>query len=231
MVLFINDRPVKFTTDHQVSRKNRKKAEVILPSSRKFRAIEEWEKHVVIPDAGKETLVKFFQQIKELKKFNFKSATFLVNDFNVVKNVLEKEYKLLDAAGGVILNQLGEVLMIYRLGKWDLPKGKAEKGETIRQTAQREVEEECSISVSLREKVFVSYHTYLHKNQRVLKRTFWYEMDLVSDELMKPQKEEDIEEIRWMNRSEMHKALKKSYRSIAHVLDNMLAQDLSFSKG
>ncbi|MEK9830598.1 MAG: NUDIX hydrolase, partial [Schleiferiaceae bacterium] len=39
--------------------------------------------------------------------------------------------KALTAAGGWVKNGRGEVLWIYRLGHWDLPKGKLESGENM----------------------------------------------------------------------------------------------------
>ncbi len=143
---------------------------------------------------------------------------------------LLKQYTVVDAAGGVILNDEGKVLMIHRMGKWDLPKGKGEKKESHKETAEREVQEECNIHVDILDDFIISYHTYLHKNQRVLKRTYWYKMRLVSDTHMKPQKEEAIEDIQWMNRSKMHKALLNSYSSIAWVLNKCLKQELEFAE-
>jgi 8-oxo-dGTP pyrophosphatase MutT (NUDIX family) len=228
MVLFINDRPVHLIKNFSSKQKNY--GTVILDFS-KQNNIKEWRKKVLYPNATNENIVEFFKSIKTIKKFGFKSLTFVVEDIESAKQAIFDQYELLDAAGGVVLNENKHVLMIYRLGVWDLPKGKAENGETIQETAQREVEEECSIEVSLRKEFYISYHTYLHKNRRVLKRTYWYNMDLVSDANMAPQKEENIEKIKWMNRKQMHKAMLLTYSSIQNVLDHVLSQELNFSKG
>jgi 8-oxo-(d)GTP phosphatase len=229
MVLFINDRPI-YLIDEFDSKKNKNYGTVIL-DFQKQKNIKVWKKKVLYPNATEENLIEFFKAIKSIKKFDFKSLTFVVKDLEKAKNAIFSQYELVDAAGGVVLNAKNQVLMIYRLGVWDLPKGKAENDETIIETAKREVEEECNIEISVREDFYISYHTYLHKNKRVLKRTYWYKMDLISDAKMTPQKEENIEKIKWMNRSNMHGALLNSYASIIYVLNHMLSQELSFSKG
>ena len=37
-------------------------------------------------------------------------------------------FKNIEAAGGVVINPENKIIFIHRLGKWDLPKGKIEKG-------------------------------------------------------------------------------------------------------
>ncbi|MCR9065692.1 MAG: NUDIX domain-containing protein [Cytophagales bacterium] len=231
MVIFINDRPLYFIEKSQIDNKPLTKFETVVSDRIQIESLNTWKKKVIIPHADYELLSAFFSAIKTLKKFSFKAATFIVKDIADVNRCIQEQYKIINAAGGVILNDESKVLMIYRKGKWDIPKGKADKGEEMIQTAEREVEEECSITVKVLPDYYISYHTYLHKNQRVLKRTYWYKMTLISDAKMKPQKEEDIEEIRWMNRAEMHKALDNSFSSIEHVLNTVLSQELSFSKG
>lgn len=109
--------------------------------------------------------------------------------------------------------------MIYRLKKWDLPKGKKEKGEKYKHTAVREVEEECNITVKLGAKICTTWHTYTMNKRAMLKKTKWYLMESVDDSRMKPQVAEDIEEIRWMNPKEVYHALEHSYKSINHVFE------------
>lgn len=228
MVIFINDRPI-YLVDGQPE--TNKKFDTIISDISMIKGLKEWRKKVLIPNANNQLITAFFKTIKEIKKFDFKSLTFYVDDIELAKTAIFEEYKIVNAAGGLVLNNESKILMIHRLGKWDLPKGKAEKGETIRETALREVEEECNVKVSLIDKYYISYHTYLHKNQRVLKRTYWYQMNLISDANMAPQENEGIDDVRWMNASEMYKALHKSYPSILNVAKNMLCQELSFSKG
>ena len=107
--------------------------------------------------------------------------------------------------------------MIYRMKRWDLPKGKKESGEKYKQTAIREVEEECNVDVQLGNKLCTTWHTYTMNRNSMLKKTRWYVMDLVDDSKMKPSLEEDIEELRWMTQKEAYHALENSYNSIRFV--------------
>lgn len=109
--------------------------------------------------------------------------------------------------------------MIYRQKKWDLPKGKKENGETSKDTAVREVEEECNISVRLGRKICTTWHTYTMNKNSMLKRTRWYAMELLDDSRMRPSVEEDIEEAKWMSQKEVYHALENSYNSIRFVFE------------
>ena len=146
------------------------------------------------------------------------SLTISAEDYDGIKIYFRKKFKIIKAAGGIIRKK-DKLLMIYRMKKWDLPKGKRESGETNRQTAVREVNEECNVEVKLGKKICTTWHTYKLNKKSILKKTKWYAMDLVRDSKMKPSLEEDIEELRWMSRKETSKALENSYNSIQFVLD------------
>ncbi len=137
------------------------------------------------------------------------------SDFNNYKMGLE----IIEAAGGMVLNTQGEILMIYRRGFWDLPKGKIESGETTEICAIREVQEETGIkSLEIIEKLQVTYHTYTLGNKTILKPSHWFKMIHTDNEKTIPQAEEDITEIRWMNQKEVTTILNKSYESIRELL-------------
>ncbi|MGN6645909.1 MAG: NUDIX hydrolase, partial [Cytophaga sp.] len=121
-------------------------------------------------------------------------------------------------AGGVVRKQ-DRVLLIFRLGRWDLPKGKLKKKEEFIKAAKREVEEECSVRVDVREKVCSTWHTYVRKGKRILKRTDWYEMVCTDDANMQPQLAEFIEDLKWMSYKDAMKSVKNSYASIQEVLN------------
>lgn len=141
-----------------------------------------------------------------------------VPDYDKVRDFLESRFKVVKAAGGLVRKK-EKFLMIYRLKKWDLPKGKKEKGEKYKQTAVREVAEECNIQVKLGEKICTTWHTYTMNKRAMLKKTKWYVMDILDDSRMKPAVEEDIEETRWMSQKEVYHALEHSYKSIHHVFE------------
>jgi len=130
-----------------------------------------------------------------------------------------KSFEWVDAAGGVVLNGQGDFLGIKRLGKWDLPKGKAEKGEGIETTALREVEEECGINgLTIVSFLTRTFHVYPLRNHFALKCSHWYLMNWDGSGELKPQLEEGIESVRWFAPHERADFLNNTYASIAEVL-------------
>lgn len=125
----------------------------------------------------------------------------------------------LEAAGGLVKNQKNQFLFIYRLEKWDLPKGKVEKGEKTEETALREVEEECGISeLQLEQFLTNTYHIYFDK-RNCLKNTYWYEMNYDGNEILIPQTEEGIGKVMWKNPDEIAKIQNQTYENIKIVLE------------
>jgi 8-oxo-dGTP pyrophosphatase MutT (NUDIX family) len=108
---------------------------------------------------------------------------------------------------------------MYRLGKWDLPKGKLEKNEKFETAAIREVEEECNVQAELGNKICTTYHTYTHKNKLVLKKTRWYAMKTHFSGTLIPQTDEGIEKVEWMNEKKQIQALTNTYSSIRYVIE------------
>ncbi len=129
--------------------------------------------------------------------------------------------KKIIAAGGLVTNNNNELLMIFRRGKWDLPKGKLDEGESIEQCALREVTEETGITkLELGDFLGVTYHEYFDKyvDADVIKETHWYAMKATGSELPIPQTEEDIEEIIWANSAAVEERLKNSYANIVEII-------------
>jgi 8-oxo-dGTP pyrophosphatase MutT (NUDIX family) len=135
----------------------------------------------------------------------------MVADFNA-------NYQLIEAAGGCVFND-GKLLVIFRRDSWDLPKGKIDPGETPEQAAVREVEEETGLSeLVLGDLLAITYHTYRdRKEKRILKRTYWYNMETPQTELH-PQHEEDIEKAEWVEPKSFLSAKPVIYRSIEEVI-------------
>jgi len=130
-------------------------------------------------------------------------------------------FDLIVAAGGKVTNNEGKTLFIFRLGKWDLPKGKVEKKESVEQAAIREVEEECGISqLTILNHIKDTYHIYELNNKLVLKQSIWYEMKTTYSAKLVPQTEENITDARWMTTKEIENiVLKNTYPSIKEVLE------------
>ena len=144
-------------------------------------------------------------------------------NYEAIKDYLRSKFKVVKAAGGLVRKK-DKFLMIYRMKKWDLPKGKKEKGERSNQTAVREVGEECNITVKLGKRICTTWHTYTMNRRPMIKKTRWYAMDVLDDTRMRPDAAEDIEETRWMNRKEVYHALEHSYKSVSYVFEQYYSQ-------
>ncbi|MBK9420323.1 MAG: NUDIX domain-containing protein [Flavobacteriales bacterium] len=122
------------------------------------------------------------------------------DDVEAAWNAFKSGYKLVHAAGGAVGDQHGRLLAIHRSGMWDLPKGKVEKGETVEEAAVREVEEECGLTgVRSEEPLCETWHTYERNGKQHLKCTHWFRMRADGEQALIPQKEEDVQEARWMD--------------------------------
>ncbi|HAO45514.1 MAG TPA: NUDIX domain-containing protein [Panacibacter sp.] len=129
--------------------------------------------------------------------------------------------KKIIAAGGLVTNNNNDLLMIFRRGKWDLPKGKLDEGETIEQCAVREVAEETGITnLELGGLLGITYHEYFDKyvNADVIKETHWYSMKATGNETFIPQTEEDIEKIIWADAAAVEECLQNSYANIVEII-------------
>jgi 8-oxo-dGTP pyrophosphatase MutT (NUDIX family) len=124
------------------------------------------------------------------------------------------------AGGGIVFNEQKEVLFIFRRGKWDLPKGKLDKGETIEACALREVMEETGLEkVDLRSFIGNTYHTYREKKKYILKTSKWYSMFAPANQKLVPQQEEDIEEMVWLPREKWDQVFGNTYPLIPIILE------------
>lgn len=132
-------------------------------------------------------------------------------------------YKLIEAAGGLVQNLHDEWLFIHRNGMWDLPKGKLEKDESIEECAVREVAEECGIEEpTIIKPLKTTYHTYTLKGQRILKPTYWYLMKSSGESELIPQTEEGISEVKWVSTEEAKVMASGSFGSIKQVVEEGL---------
>tara|TARA_Y100001970_G_scaffold64287_2_gene82270 strand:+ start:556 stop:1227 length:672 start_codon:yes stop_codon:yes gene_type:complete len=173
---------------------------------------------VLIYDATIATIVDLLKKMTHKKFKKIYSITITLKRFKYVLKQVKKMFKIIKAGGGVVKNNNDQILFIYRLKKWDLPKGKLDKGETIRDCAKREVEEETKVKVNLKQKIISTWHTYTRNKKFILKKTTWFKMDCVDDSKMKPQKKEKIEKVEWMDNSTIKEILLSSYKTLNHVM-------------
>lgn len=172
---------------------------------------------VLIRKGSLADIMEFYKFLSSDKNKKLDSLTCKVHDYKKAVKDFKKEFKIVEAAGGIVTKR-DKYLFIYRLKKWDLPKGKLEKKENVKVAAVREVEEECNVKVKLGPKVCKTWHTYTRNGKNHLKKTSWYHMTLEEDGKMKPQKEEGIEKVIWVNKVEVRTVLLNTYRSIRYVM-------------
>lgn len=142
-----------------------------------------------------------------------------------VWEAFQRGYRFVQAAGGAVQDERGRLLVIERLGLWDLPKGKVDPGEAIDAAALREVREECGLrTLRLLRPLAVTWHTYARKGAEHLKRTDWFLMQGASSDALVPQHEEDITEARWVDRAGIAAIRAATYPSLRAVIDAWEAQ-------
>ena len=157
--------------------------------------------------------------LHEIKKDEFHAGVIWNNDIEKLKKAFFKHFTLIEAAGGIIQNNKKEILFIYRLDKWDLPKGKMEKGEKPDACALREVEEETGVAnLKLKKKIGETCHTYDAFGKHFLKITHWYYMVCPAEQKFIPQTEEDITEIKWVGTKDIKEPISNTYPSIKDIL-------------
>jgi len=153
-------------------------------------------------------IIKMFQN-------KIQKASLYYPDEKAILKKLKEKIPVCKAGGGLVYNKKGEVLFIFRNGKWDLPKGGIERGEEIEETAMREVEEETGVGrLSINRKLQKTYHVFKRSGKYKLKVTHWFEMHTDFVGIPVPQANEGIEKVAWLNEEQIKEALKNSYENI-----------------
>lgn len=173
--------------------------------------------------------VSELQKVIEILHDSANDSPFIIfsPDVNQLKDDFLSQFVCIEAAGGLVLNQHEEVLLIHRLGFWDLPKGKVEEGESLEEAAVREVQEETGLTeITIEHKIFfpkflneTTYHSYSYKDKIAIKVSHWYKMTCDTDIQLMPQIEEDIEIARWVKISDLKNYYSNMYESIQDVLN------------
>ena len=160
--------------------------------------------------------------IHEMRQPKVHAGIYYHSNLDELKKAFFKKFVLVKAAGGLVYNESNEILMMFRRNKWDLPKGKLDKGETLEHCALREVKEETGLKeVQLIKSLVITYHTYDESGRHILKETHWYEMRSGSREQLVPQTGEDITEVKWVKKEEIIKLMKNAFPSIRDVLSGV----------
>jgi 8-oxo-dGTP pyrophosphatase MutT (NUDIX family) len=150
----------------------------------------------------------------------------LHQDTDELLDIVKGGFTIVEAAGGVVKRKDGKLLAIFRRGKWDLPKGKVEKGEFYKQTALREVQEECGLTnIEIGKRLTDTYHTYSENGKNILKRTIWYEMLLNGNEEPVPQQEEGITGVMWFDYQSVSEIMKNTFESLKDTIIAMIVPE------
>ncbi|MFT6866466.1 MAG: 8-oxo-dGTP pyrophosphatase MutT (NUDIX family) [Cyclobacteriaceae bacterium] len=214
MKIYINDIPVSIVRTDDLPEK--KQFDKVIDGTQKIN-----RKHliddVLINNAEPYKIDELLRLMTDNKLKNVDSITFTSPEKESLIKYIKTKFKVIEAAGGVVDNQ-NKTLLIYRKGRWDLPKGKIEKGEKKRICALREVEEETGVKAEIVTKICTTWHTYVTNRKYILKKTHWYWMNCLDDSNLSPQEEENIKEAKWATLAELRDALYDSYRSIRVVI-------------
>ena len=219
MIIFFDDRPFKIVRTNQLTVGKAQFDQIVDLRLEKLQKTM-LKGHVLFLNS---TVTTAFQAIQFLEKEIPKemlSITMATKEQSEIEDKIKGYYKVIKAAGGVVVKD-GKWLFMFRRKKWDLPKGKLDKGEDSRTAAIREIEEETGVKALVRKKICTTWHTYTLNNNRILKRTKWYLFDCIDDSNMTPQAEEQIEKLDWFTHSEAKALLINSYSSIRYVVDSL----------
>jgi 8-oxo-dGTP pyrophosphatase MutT (NUDIX family) len=219
MKIFVNDKPLELLSLAELD--SSKSFEHSYQNVDEIPEDVEWEGDVIFYEPSQDLVIRLLYLMRTRKMKRLDSVTLVTAAKKELKTFVKSRFLIVKAAGGVVTKKQ-KVLLIHRLGKWDFPKGKFDKGETPEQCAKREVEEECNVKVRLGAHVCTTWHTYTQNRRSILKKTYWYQMDCTNDAGMKPQQEEGIDDIKWFSEIEAKTALIDSYPSMRYLFKKYL---------
>ncbi len=163
------------------------------------------------------------QLINQLKNNELNNCIVVATDFERIKHVVLSQFSIIEAAGGIIENEKNELLFIFRRGKWDLPKGKIEPGESPEIAAKREINEETGITgIVLTEKITETYHYYASWGKEVMKISHWFHGSCSSKSVITPQYEEDIEAVKWFHKNDLEIPFSNTYSNIKLLFNSFI---------
>lgn len=195
--VFFNDRTVLLTDDFMTNFQLR------YGLFYKFRTVEDLKE-----------LILFYRKLKRI------DTLFIFHyELDVLRDSFRSCFKMIDAAGGLVFNRHSECLVMKRREKWDLPKGKLNKGESFELAALREVREETGLDgLVITTPLLSTYHAYVVDEEPYLKRTMWFDMYYAGESDPIPQQDEDITEVRWFQKSKLSVIQDNTYLSVLDVL-------------
>jgi 8-oxo-dGTP pyrophosphatase MutT (NUDIX family) len=158
--------------------------------------------------------------VHEMEAQQIHAGVFLHDDVDAVLKAFKKKLVLVQAAGGLVHTEEDHLLLIFRRGKWDLPKGKRDAGEEMEDCALREVKEETALAkVEIEKPLSITYHTYHQDGKHILKESHWYLMKAQEQIGLIPQQEEGIEKCEWVPIDQVAPYMDNTHASILDVVN------------
>lgn len=171
----------------------------------------------IISITSAKEIIEIYEKIAAKGSFSQSEYHFFAADYKKVTTDFKAHFEVIEAAGGVVM-KADRVLFMKRLGKWDLPKGKIDKGEDYQMAAIREIMEECGVKAKVIYKIGCTWHTFTQADKsHKLKKTVWFAMECLNDNNKAPQEEEGITKVKWTKYENIEKKLLNSYASIVHI--------------
>jgi 8-oxo-dGTP pyrophosphatase MutT (NUDIX family) len=157
--------------------------------------------------------------IHEMRQEKVHAGIFHHTSVPDLEKAFKKKFMIIKAAGGLVINEDNHILFIFRRGKWDLPKGKLDAGESLETCAVREVMEETGLSAAqLKKHLITTYHTYDESGHHILKETWWYLLTAPGNQAVTPQAVEQITQIEWGDPADLKKYTSNTYPLVMDVL-------------
>ncbi|SKB73256.1 NUDIX hydrolase [Dyadobacter psychrophilus] len=220
MIIFFDDRPLRIVRTNQLSATETSAFDHIVDLRLDKLQKKMLTGHVLFLNTTATSAIQIIELLEKAVPKEMLSVTMATREKSEVEERIKGIYKVIKAAGGVVVKD-GKWLFMFRRKKWDLPKGKLDKGENSRTAAIREIEEETGVKALVKDKICTTWHTYSLNNNRILKRTKWYLFDCIDDSNMQPQAEEQIEKLDWFSQAESKSILINSYSSIRYVIESL----------
>ncbi len=157
--------------------------------------------------------------LNNMLKDGINAAIILGENFVSIKQAFFSQFEIIEAGGGIVQNENKELLFIFRRGKWDLPKGKWEIGETIEICASREVEEETGVKLlTLKRKIGETFHLYSERGNDILKISHWFYFTCSNTQKIVAQTEEDIAEVKWIAIKNIKDPMLNTFKNVQDII-------------
>lgn len=158
--------------------------------------------------------------LHEMESEKIRAGVFMNADVETLLKAFIKKFVLIKAAGGLVHTDDGHLLLIFRRGKWDLPKGKLDDNEDLETCAVREINEETGLEkIQVEKPLCITYHTYHQDGKHILKESHWFLMKTPKQINLIPQTEEDIDKCEWVAVDQLTPYMENTHASILDVVN------------